>query len=236
MASNRKSKFLAGRFREIVTHRNAVLSASGGLLAGLLLIFSHIPNNDPGIAVKDLVGPLLSFTGFAFAVATTAVSVVLALPFGRASALMMVNSPDADSVQIAETPDGAVIYADSVTSDMIEKLRRRATRSYYLDLVFVFAWTAVVSVAASLVCLSWMVAFGNESVLASSTPMSDIATAVVLSFTIYTAMQMVASISAAYRVAVIISTAYRTKIADDSVRTRNARAVEERERRSWFGR
>ncbi|MET4224438.1 hypothetical protein [Oerskovia enterophila] len=176
-----------------------------------------MPIEKPSISVLELVGPLLSVTGFGFAVAITVVAVVLSLPLSRMTALLVMNVADSPLVQIIDTPAHGPVVARPISDAQLDAIERTSShRTGYLDLTFTFAWTAICNIFASAVTLIWAIAFGNQPILTSTSTIANISSSIVATMVTYAMLQMLSSLNAAYNFARVANNSYRSQVVDST--------------------
>lgn len=188
------------RLQKIVLHRNAVFSTVAALAVWVAFGTIRLPSIAPSIKVLDATGPVLTFTAMGFAVSVTALALVLALPLNRATALMMVNTDGPGAVQIVEN-EGLLKAADPQTNAPLATIPTDPASSGYLNLVFVFIWTAVANVAASLFAIGAAVTVGNDLLLSSESPVTHVVVASVFGSLLYATMQMFSALLTVFQVA-----------------------------------
>lgn len=200
------------RVRLIMRHPNFWFSL--GIFGALWISLSvlQLPAVAPSITVLEAVGPILTFTAMGFAVSITALALILALPLNRATALMMANSRSGDAVQISET-QGVLIASAPETGLPIVSIPVEAPDSAYLDLVFVFIWTAISNVVASVVCLVAAAAVGNDRLASSDNGYSDFIVALMAGGLTYATLQMFSALKTIFEVAELFQTFSRQQLA-----------------------
>lgn len=200
------------RVRLIMRHPNFWFS--WGIFGALWISLSvlQLPAVAPSITVLEAVGPILTFTAMGFAVSITALALILALPLNPATALMMANSRSGDAVQISET-QGVLIASAPQTGLPIVSIPIEAPDSAYLDLVFVFIWTAISNVVASVVCLVAAAAVGNDRLASSDNGYSDLIVALMAGGLTYATLQMFSALKTIFEVAELFQTFSRQQLA-----------------------
>jgi hypothetical protein len=188
------------RWREIAFHRNALCSLAISLAIWVAFGNVRLPAIAPSVKVLDATGPVLTFTAMGFAVSVTALALILALPLNRAVALMLVNTDSDEPVQISER-GGKLMASDPRTNEVFRSIPTQTSTTGYLNLVFVFIWTAVANVWASLVAISAAVMVGNELLLSSESPAAHLIVAVIGGSLAYATLQMFAALLTIFQVA-----------------------------------
>ncbi|WNG93670.1 hypothetical protein [Mycobacterium sp. ITM-2016-00318] len=209
MATDKRSKGLvAPRLRRILCHPNWLVSLLLGLFAFFALTYVRIPPRHPEVKVVELSGAILTFTSMGFAVSLTAVALILAMPLGRTTALLVVNSRGAPPVQVVQADEGLEIQQEQDSPDSSSEQRETA----YLELVAVFLITAIANVFSSAAVIVWSTAIGGDSILSSHTIENSILTAIVAMLVGYSAAQMLTAIRTLYQVAVLIQGVMRSQL------------------------
>jgi len=188
------------RWREIVFHRNALCSLAISLTIWVAFGNVRLPALAPSVKILDATGPVLTFTAMGFAVSVTALALILALPLNRAVALMLVNTDSDEPVQISER-GGKLMASDPKTNEVFRAIPTQTSTTGYLNLVFVFVWTAVANVCASLVAIFAAVMVGNELLLSSESPAAHLIVAVLAGSLAYAALQMFSALLTIFEVA-----------------------------------
>lgn len=188
------------RWRKIILHRNALWSLGAALAVWGAFGNVRLPAIAPSVKVLDATGPVLTFTAMGFAVSVTALALILALPLNRAVALMLVNTETDEPVQISEV-DGKLMASDPKTNKPLQSIPTQTSTTGYLNLVFVFVWTAVANVWASLVAILAAVVVGNELLLSSESPVTHAIVAILSGSLTYASLQMFAALLTIFEVA-----------------------------------
>ncbi|SKZ39537.1 Uncharacterised protein [Mycobacteroides abscessus subsp. massiliense] len=204
-----RPRLIASRWKRIVKHPNFYVSilaglAVFGLLSGLRLKSRHID-----VKVAELAGPLLSFTSMGFAIALAAVALILAMPFDRVTALLVINTLKSPPTQIVEDDTGVTAMATETQATVTNGTE---DTSAYLDLVAVFLITAVANVIASGATILWAVVAGGDPLLTSHAVENSLLAALVMTTATYSGAQMLTAIKTLYQVAVIINAVMRKRI------------------------
>lgn len=199
------------RLRKILTHRNSAVSFLVAFAVWIAFGQIRLPSTTPSISVLDAAGPILTFTAMGFAVAVTALALILALPLNRAVALMLVNTENDEVVQVIEV-DGLLMAANPKTNVRLTAIRTAPETSGYLNLVFVFVWTAVANVVASLTAIAAAVIVGNDLLLSSDAPVTHLIISVVAGTLTYATLQMFTALSTVFEVAEIFQAFSRRQL------------------------
>lgn len=216
MASAKNGRFLAPRAWAIVKHRNLWITISIALICLILLQSLDLPPLSPPVTATDLMTPLIGFTSIGFTVSITATALVIALPSSRTVSLMVVNGINNKRTQI-RYEDNIPIAVDRKTEERsTEHIQTKNDRSGFMDLIFVFLWTAVCSASTSLAAIFWIVASGKNEILSAPTLASDAITCTILAMTVYTALQILVALKTVYSVAFAFQTAIEAEIIENT--------------------
>lgn len=188
------------RWRRIISHPNARWSLGAALAVWCAFGNVRLPAITPSVKVLDATGPVLTFTAMGFAVSVTALALILALPLNRAVALMLVNTETDEPVQISEL-DGKLMASDPKTNKPLQSIPTQTSTTGYLNLVFVFVWTAVANVWASLVAILAAVFAGNDLLLSSDSPATHAIVAMLSGSLAYASLQMFSALLTIFHVA-----------------------------------
>jgi hypothetical protein len=201
------------RRREILLHRNFLTSLGVGIISFLSLAFLRLPNRHTQIKISELCSSLLTFTSMGFAVSTTAVALILAMPLGRATALMVVNANNAPPVQVVEV-DGK-LKARRGKGNIIGTLKGESARTGYLELISVFLITAFANVLSSAGVILWAIIAGGDELLTSHSIENSILAGIVALLVTYSGMQMLTAVTTLYKIAVLIQNVMRASLFDE---------------------
>jgi hypothetical protein len=191
--SARRTGFLSEgilpRAGQIFRHGNfwTALGALATSLLGLSLL--ELPSIAPSIKIEQAMTMVVTFTTMGFGVSITALALILALPLNRAIALTMVNSSGAPLVDVSSEEE-FLLARNPGTGEAHLQIPGHRLRSGYLDLVFIFIWTAMLNVLAAVAAITATVVAGNDDVLTSDQFVSHLAVSTVVGLSVYAAMQM----------------------------------------------
>jgi len=147
-----------------------------------------------------------------FAVSITATALIIALPFNRPIMLMVVNSESTKN-QVRDERDGPIVVSGESGLPDANVVDPKNDKSAFMELVFVFVWTAMASAVTSLLSLIWVLIDGNRFVLVSQSLPSDMLQCAVLAAIIYTALQLLTALKTVYQVALIFQSAASSTVA-----------------------
>ncbi len=205
-----KSRLITSRWKRIVKHPNFYVSILAGLAVFGLMCGLRLKSRHVDVKVAELAGPLLSFTSMGFAIALAAVALILAMPFDRVTALLVINTLKSPPTQIVE--DSAGLTAVATKTQAADTSNDAEDSSAYLDLVAVFLITAVANVVASGATILWAVVAGGDPLLTSHAVENSLLAALVMTTATYSGAQMLTAIKTLYQVAVIINAVMRKRI------------------------
>ncbi|UVO10733.1 hypothetical protein NM962_11800 [Mycobacterium sp. SVM_VP21] len=213
------ASLIASRWKRIVKHPNFYLSAMSGLtVLGLMCGLRSKPRHID-VKVAEVAGPLLSFTSMGFAIALAAVALILAMPFDRVTALLVVNTLKSPPAQVTEDGEKSTV---ALARSIVQRGRVDADdSSAYLDLVAVFLITAIANVIASVVTILWAVVAGGDPLLTSHAVENSILAALVAMTATYAGAQMLAAVKVLYQVAVVINGVMRNRVQTHDTTTTN---------------
>jgi hypothetical protein len=217
-----RSGVITQRLSRILKHPNSWISVIFGLLVLAALSYLHLPTRHGEVRVAELSQSILTFTSMGFAVSTTAVALILAMPLGRVTALMVVNSNKSPPVQIKERESGKLqaVRDGSITGT----IEQSPAETAYLELIAVFLVTALANVASSAAVIVWATFIGGDDLLSSHAVENNVLTAVVATLVAYSGAQMITAIRTLYQVAVLVQGVMRASLFD---RTDSAAGPEE---------
>ncbi|MBB4854042.1 hypothetical protein HNP40_001422 [Mycobacteroides chelonae] len=205
-----KSRLIASRWKRIVKHPNFYVSILAGLVVFGLMCGLRLKSRHVDVKVAELAGPLLSFTSMGFAIALAAVALILAMPFDRVTALLVINTLKSPPTQIVEGSTGFAAVATATEAPNVGDDAENS--SAYLDLVSVFLITAVANVIASGATILWAVVAGGDPLLTSHAIENSLLAALVTTTATYSGAQMLTAIKTLYQVAVVINGVMRKRI------------------------
>lgn len=131
---------------------------------------------------------------------------------------MMFNGAATRQIKIVEK-DGAFVAIDPRDQNPIKKFENvDSGNSSYLNLVFVFVWTALANLVSSALTLGWGVAFSSAGLLTEKHPAVSAATSVVLTAAAYATLQMVSALSAVFNFARLSQTYLRAEVISSTER------------------
>lgn len=207
----KRSGLIVPRMSQILKHRNFKISLALGIVTFIAMAVIRLPARHSQVKVVELSGAILTFTSMGFAVATTAVALILAMPLGRVTALMVVNSRNSPPVQVRESKDGH-LKARKVSGAITGAVKQGPKETAYLDLISVFLITAIANVASSVAVIVWAVVAGGDDMLSSHSFENNALTAIAASLVCYSGLQMVTAILTLYNVAELVQGVMRDSL------------------------
>lgn len=189
------------RVVRIVKHRNFYVSMLAGIAVFVLLCLLRLTPRHPGVKIVELAGPILSFTSMGFAISLAAVALILAMPYGRVTALLVVNTLRSAPRQVVRDGQSLRVVDDSEAESPPAGDQNRTA---YLELIAVFLFTAIANVIASGLVIVWATFIGGDTLLVSHPIENSLLTGIVAASVIYAAAQMLTAITTLYQVAVLI--------------------------------
>jgi hypothetical protein len=205
----KRDRLVLPRLGRIAKHPNSWMSLVVGLAVFSGLAFCRFPSRHADIRIVELSGPLLMFTAMGFAVSLTAVALILAMPLGRMTALMVMNSRGSPAVQVAEINGKLEVRRGSAAQPDAADDRRQTA---YLDLIAVFLVTAISNVISSAAVIIWSALIGGDNMLSNHSIENSILTAIVAALVIYSGAQMLTAVKTLYQVASLIQTIMRAEL------------------------
>lgn len=183
------SEGVGPRIGQICRHANFWVALVALAASFFGLSFLELPPLAASIKVQEAMTLVVTFTTMGFGFSITALALILALPLNRAIALTMVNSVGAQPIDVVG--EGKSLLArDPKTGEVHLRIPGDRLRSGYLDLVFIFIWTALLNVISTAAAISTAVIAGNDDLLTSEHLVSHIAVSIVAGLATFAAMQM----------------------------------------------